>query len=198
MVAETREKAIDASEQVFVDYEMLPAAVETDQSDAMDACQIWSDAERNVCFDWEAGNKSDTDEAFSKAKQVVELDLVNNRVVPTSMETRGAIGSVESDGRLALHVSCQGVHIMRRILATQIFNVEENQILVTCDDVGGGFGMKIFCSQNTFACFLQLKNLEDQSSGSLSAAKHFSVTAMEGITSVISSLLSMIMQKYSA
>ena len=144
VVAETREKAIDASEQVFVDYEMLPAAVETDQSDATDACQIWSDAERNVCFDWEAGNKSDTDEAFSKAKQVVELDLVNNRVVPTSMETRGAIGSVESDGRLALHVSCQGVHIMRRILATQIFNVEENQILVTCDDVGGGFGMKIF------------------------------------------------------
>ena len=130
VVAETREKAIDASEQVFVDYEMLPAAVETDQSDATNACQIWSDAERNVCFDWEAGNKSDTDEAFSKAKQVVELDLVNNRVVPTSMETRGAIGSVESDGRLALHVSCQGVHIMRRILAAQIFNVEENQILI--------------------------------------------------------------------
>ena len=144
VVADTREKAIDASEQVFVDYEMLPAAVETDQSDATSACQIWSDAERNVCFDWEAGNKNDTDEAFSKAKQIVELDLVNNRVVPTSMETRGAIGSVESDGRLALHVSCQGVHIMRRILAAQIFNVEENQILVTCDDVGGGFGMKIF------------------------------------------------------
>ena len=37
VVAETREKAIDASEQVFVDYEMLPAAVKTDQSDATNA-----------------------------------------------------------------------------------------------------------------------------------------------------------------
>ena len=144
VVAETREQAIDASEQVLVEYEILSAVVETDQTNSTNVEQIWSDAENNVCFDWEAGNKDDTDEAFSKAKQIVELDLVNNRVVPTSMETRGAIGSIESDGRLALHVSCQGVHVMRRILATQIFNLEEEEILVTCDDVGGGFGMKIF------------------------------------------------------
>lgn len=144
VVAETREKAIDASEQVLVEYEILSAAVETDRTDSANSDQIWRDAKNNVCFDWEAGNKDETDKAFSKAEQVVELDLINNRVVPTSMETRGAIGSVESDGRLALHVSCQGVHVMRRILATQIFNLKEEEILVTCDDVGGGFGMKIF------------------------------------------------------
>ena len=144
VIAETREQAIDASEQVLVEYEILSAVVETDQTNSTNVEQIWSDAENNVCFDWEAGNKDDTDKAFSKAKQIIELDLVNNRVVPTSMETRGAIGSIESDGRLALHVSCQGVHVMRRILATQIFNLEEEEILVTCDDVGGGFGMKIF------------------------------------------------------
>ena len=33
---------------------------------------------------------------------------------------------------------------MRNLLATQIFNVAEENIHVTCSDVGGGFGMKIF------------------------------------------------------
>ena len=144
VIAETREESIDAAEQVWIDYEILPAVVETNQATLENSSEVWSDAKNNTCFDWEAGNKDDTDKAFTKAKQVVELDLINNRVVPTSMETRGAIASLEPDNRLALHVSCQGVHVMRRLLATQIFNVEEEEILVTCDDVGGGFGMKIF------------------------------------------------------
>ena len=144
VIAETREESIDAAEQVWIDYEILPAVVETNQATLENSSEVWSDAKNNTCFDWEAGNKGDTNEAFTKAKQVVELDLINNRVVPTSMETRGAIASLEPDNRLALHVSCQGVHVMRRLLATQIFNVEEEEILVTCDDVGGGFGMKIF------------------------------------------------------
>ena len=144
VIAETREESIDAAEQVWIDYEILPAVVETNQATLENSSEVWSDAKNNTCFDWEAGNKVDTNKAFTKAKQVVELDLINNRVVPTSMETRGAIASLEPDNRLALHVSCQGVHVMRRLLATQIFNVEEEEILVTCDDVGGGFGMKIF------------------------------------------------------
>lgn len=144
VIAETREESIDAAEQVWIDYEILPAVVETNQATLENSSEVWSDAKNNTCFDWEAGNKGDTNKAFTKAKQVVELDLINNRVVPTSMETRGAIASLEPDNRLALHVSCQGVHVMRRLLATQIFNVEEEEILVTCDDVGGGFGMKIF------------------------------------------------------
>ena len=144
VIAETREESIDAAEQVWIDYEILPAVVETNQATLENSSEVWSDAKNNTCFDWEAGNKGDTSKAFNKAKQVVELDLINNRVVPTSMETRGAIASLEPDNRLALHVSCQGVHVMRRLLATQIFNVEEEEILVTCDDVGGGFGMKIF------------------------------------------------------
>ena len=61
------------------------------------------------------------------------------------METRGAVAAIEEGtGRLTLCVSCQGVHVMRSLLATQIFNVAEEDIHVTCNDVGGGFGMKIF------------------------------------------------------
>ncbi|MDG2250205.1 MAG: xanthine dehydrogenase family protein molybdopterin-binding subunit [Gammaproteobacteria bacterium] len=145
VVAETREQALDAAEQVWVEYELLTAVVETDKAMHEGSSLVWKEAQENQCFDWEAGEAEATEQAFSAAKHIAELDLINNRVVPTSMETRGAIASVEAEtGRLTLHVSCQGVHVMRRLLATQIFNVAEEEIHVICNDVGGGFGMKIF------------------------------------------------------
>lgn len=145
VIAESRTQAVDAAEAVWVDYEVMPAVVETKQALSEEANLVWDEAKQNQCFDWEDGDADATEAAFAQASRIVELELVNNRVVPTSMETRGAVASVEADtGRLAIHVSCQGVHVMRRLLATQIFNVAEEDIHVTCNDVGGGFGMKIF------------------------------------------------------
>ena len=145
VIAETVEQARDAAEQVLIDYDLLEAVVETDGAMDPSATQIWEDAQNNRCFDWEAGNAESTEKEFSNAAKVVELNLINNRVIPTSVETRGAIASFESEtGRLILHVSCQGVHVMRRLLANAIFNCPEEDIHVLCKDVGGGFGMKIF------------------------------------------------------
>ena len=145
VIAETVEQARDAAEQVLIDYDLLEVVVETDGAMDPSATQIWEGAQNNRCFDWEAGNAESTEKAFSNAAKIVELNLINNRVVPTSVETRGAIASFESEtGRLVLHVSCQGVHVMRRLLANAIFNCPEEDIHVLCKDVGGGFGMKIF------------------------------------------------------
>ena len=146
VIAETREQALDAAEQVWVDYEVLPAVVETGAAMNAEAPKIWDQANANRCFDWQDGDAEATAKAMAAADHIVELELINNRVAPTSMETRGAIAAVEPDsGRLILHVSCQGVHLMRRLLANAIFNCPEEDIHVLCDDVGGGFGMKIFC-----------------------------------------------------
>jgi len=146
IVAESRHQAEEAADQVLVDYDMLAAT--TDPAAAMEsgAEPVWPDAAPdNVCFDWDTGDAAAVDQAFQRAARVVELDLVNNRIVANPMETRGAIGAVEPDsGRLVLHVSCQGVHNLRQTLAEHIFQVPEEQIHVLCPDVGGGFGMKIF------------------------------------------------------
>ena len=145
VIAETRVQAQDAAEQVMVDYDSLPAVVDTAGAMNPDAVQVWDEAPNNRSFEWELGDANATAEAFARAARVIKLDLVNNRVVPNSMEPRGAIGAMEPEtGRMALHVSCQGVHLLRRILANQIFNVPEKDIRVLCHDVGGGFGMKIF------------------------------------------------------
>ncbi len=145
VIAENRSQALDAVEAVWIDYDLLPAVVETNQAMADNANLVWGEAAKNQCFDWEDGDADATNKAFAEASHVVELELVNNRLVPTSMETRGAVAAIEEGtGRLTLCVSCQGVHVMRSLLATQIFNVAEEDIHVTCNDVGGGFGMKIF------------------------------------------------------
>ena len=139
---------------------MLPAVVETDR--ALDAeAQVWDEASNNRCFDWETGDAAAVDTILGKAAHRVQLKLINNRVVPTPMEPRGAIASIEAEtGRLVLHVSCQGVHIMRRILATAIFKVPEKDIHVICDDVGGGFGMKIFVFPEYVAALFAARKLQ--------------------------------------
>ena len=134
--------------------------VETDR--ALDAqAQVWDEASNNRCFDWETGDAAAVDTILGKAAHRVQLKLINNRVVPTPMEPRGAIASIEAEtGRLVLHVSCQGVHIMRRILATAIFKVPEKDIHVICDDVGGGFGMKIFVFPEYVAALFAARKLQ--------------------------------------
>ena len=145
IVAETKQQALDAADQLWIDYELLDATVETENSLSAEAPQIWDEARNNQCFHWESGKRAETEAAFAAADKTVELKLVNNRVIPTSMETRGAIAAIDPDtGRMLLHVSCQGVHLLRRLLAGAIFHCEPEDILVKCYDVGGGFGMKIF------------------------------------------------------
>ena len=143
IVAETPEQARDAGEMVFIDYRPLDAVVQTGSAMEEQAPQLWDHTENNLCLDWESGDHTATEQVFAAAARVVSLDLVNSRVIPNSMETRGVLANVE-EGRLVLHVSCQGVHVVRRILANQIFQCDENEIHVLCHDVGGGFGMKIF------------------------------------------------------
>ncbi len=158
VVAETRQQAIDAAEALWVDYEMLDAVVETGQAMAAGKPQLWDEAPANRAFLWHTGERDKTDAAFAAADRIAELELINNRVIPTSMETRGAIARYEN-GRLVLHVSCQGVHLIRRMLTGQIFNVPEDDVHVLCHDVGGGFGMKIFMYPEYVAALFAARKL---------------------------------------
>lgn len=159
VVAETRIQAQDAAEQLWVDYEPLDAVVDTARALDDGQPQLWEAAANNQCFHWQAGDPQATDAAFAGADQVVAVELVNNRVIPNSMETRGAIALMDN-GRLTLHVSCQGVHMLRRMLAAQIFNVPEQDVHVLCHDVGGGFGMKIFMYPEYVATLFAARQLD--------------------------------------
>ncbi|MGQ0664408.1 MAG: xanthine dehydrogenase family protein molybdopterin-binding subunit [Pseudomonadota bacterium] len=145
VVAETLSQAKDAAELIAVGYDPLPAVAETGAALAPGAPQIWDVAKNNVAFDWTIGDEAKTRAAFAGAHKVVALDLVNNRLVPNSMEPRNAIGEYSpAEGRFTLHTSSQGSHTIRAALADNIFKLPLHRIRVVTPDVGGAFGMKTF------------------------------------------------------
>ena len=59
--------------------------------------QIWESSPNNECFDWAGGDEAKCTEAFAAAAHTASVEVVQNRVAPTSMETRNAIGQYDPD-----------------------------------------------------------------------------------------------------
>ena len=145
VVAETRDLARDAAELVAVDYRPLAAVAEAPAALQQGAPRIWTEAPGNLCFRFQRGDQAATAAAFAGAAHIVELALVNNRVVPTPIEPRAAIGSYDpATDTLDLLLTGQGVHGIRDQLARSVFRLPPERIQLTAPDVGGGFGMKNF------------------------------------------------------
>ncbi len=146
VIAETRAAARDAAELVEIDYEPRPHVVETARATAPDAPRVWpEEAPDNRALVWELGDAEAVEAALARAVHTVSLTLVNNRLVPCSMETRGCLAEYDpASDRLTLLVGSQGVHNMRRILAEDVLRIPPEKLRVVTRDVGGGFGMKIW------------------------------------------------------
>jgi carbon-monoxide dehydrogenase large subunit len=146
ILAETPAAAKDAAERVAVVYESLPAVTDLREAASAGAPQLWPEAPGNINFVWEDGDKAKTDAAFAKAARTVEIELVNNRVVPNSMEPRGAIAVHDAkEGSYTLYASSQGAHLLKEMICGAILpKVDPEKIRVLTPDVGGGFGMKLF------------------------------------------------------
>ena len=140
VVAETPAAARDAAEMIEVNYRELPSV--TDTAGAMDGPEIHPEAPKNVAFDWVFGDEAKVKAAFDRATHVVELPLVNNKVICVAMEPRGILA--EWDGN-RLHVASngQGVWGLKGALAGKL-GLKPEQVRVTNPDTGGGFGMKAF------------------------------------------------------
>ena len=143
IVAETALQARDAAEQIVVDYELLPPIVSLESAGAADTPPIWDEADGNICFAYEIGDKRATDAAFGGAAHVTRLAIRNNRLSANPMEPRGAIGAYDPlSRRYTLHTSTQAPHRTREILCRDVFHIPETAMRVVALDVGGGFGMK--------------------------------------------------------
>lgn len=143
VVAESRAAAEDALELIVVDYEPLAAVAGAVEALATGAPVLWPDlAPGNLAFVWRAGDAARTREALERAARIVSLDLVNNRLVPHSMEPRGAVARPDSaTGRITFSGSIQNPFAYRALLA-QLFGWKPERLRCKADDVGGGFGCK--------------------------------------------------------
>jgi aerobic carbon-monoxide dehydrogenase large subunit len=142
IVAETLDQARDAAEAVVIDYDIQPAVGTLLAAAAPGAALVHADVPGNRCFDWGRGDATAVAAALAAANRVVTLELVNSRVVPSSLEGR-ACQAEFVDGVNRLWVSSQGVHFFRKLLP-QVMGIPAESLHVLTGDVGGGFGMKIF------------------------------------------------------
>ena len=140
VVAETLRQAQDAADLVEVAYEPLPSITDTKRATEADMPQVWDGAPNNVAFTWQLGDRRATDAAFEKADHIVRLELINNRVVVNSMETRAAVGDWDGE-RFTLHTPSQGVHFLQKEVA-DILRITIDELRVVTNDIGGSFGMK--------------------------------------------------------
>jgi carbon-monoxide dehydrogenase large subunit len=145
VVAETRDLARDAAERIAVEYRPLDAVADAAAALLPGAPAIWDEAPGNLSYRFQRGDEAATRTALAAAAHIVEIELVNNRLVPTPIEPRAAIGNYDAAaGRLDLLLTGQGVHSIRNQLAEAVFRLPPELIQLAASDVGGGFGMKNF------------------------------------------------------
>ncbi len=146
VVAETFAAALDAAEQVMVDYEELTPVVSLD--DAMSGkTQLYPEAPGNLIVDWAGPIPSDDNEReveaiIKAAAHVARVRVANQRMVVASMETRGAAGEYDAGkDSYTLHACSQSAEGLRG-QAAAIMGVPNEKMRVITEDVGGAFGMK--------------------------------------------------------
>ena len=146
VVAENRYIADDALNLIEVDYEPLPVVVDAEQATKEGAPQLHENAPNNIVMEWECGDKDSTDQAIASAEVVVKERIVNQRLIPTPMETRGSIANYDlATGQFTVYMTSQAPHVMRLLLTAFVFGIPEQKLRCISPNVGGGFGQKIFC-----------------------------------------------------
>ncbi len=150
VVAETRVQAEDALQQLVVEWEELPAVLDTETALDPATPLIHPELGDNLCF----ARTLDTggvDEAFAAADAVFEETYIFGRHTGVTLEPRCQIADWNpGDARLTVYHSQQAPHMMQDLYCRQ-FDLNESQVRVICRDVGGSFGIKVHAYPDDFA-----------------------------------------------
>ncbi|MFQ5612785.1 MAG: xanthine dehydrogenase family protein molybdopterin-binding subunit [Anaerolineae bacterium] len=145
VVAESPYIAHDALDLIEVDYEPLPAVIDAKATMDEGAPLVHDDVPNNLSYAWALGDKEATDKALAEADHVVELDLVNQRLIPNAMEPRATVARWDAPTEeMTLWTTSQNPHPIRLLLSAFTLGIPEQKLRVISPDVGGGFGSKIF------------------------------------------------------
>jgi len=148
VVAETEEIANSAVELIEAEFETMPAVTDIYAAMKDGAPQLYACYPNNIAFEWGAGKLDEAevamDDAAKAGHQIIEIDVVNNRIVINSMETRPIVAAPGArDGTLDIWCGTQGAVVIADQIATAL-SMERADVRVQTGDVGGSFGFKIF------------------------------------------------------
>ena len=149
IVAETEAAAEAGRDALRVDYAILPAVLDPEEAlkpgaplvhgDKPASSRI-ADASRNIVAEVHGG-VGDVEAGFAEADVVYEDTFETQRVQHAALETHGAIGWLDEDGRLTVRTSSQVPFLIRGALA-DLYDLPHEKVRVFTARVGGGFGGK--------------------------------------------------------
>ncbi|MFG6402354.1 molybdopterin-dependent oxidoreductase [Microbacterium sp. P04] len=150
VVAETAAAAEAACRAIGVEYEVLPAVFDPEEARTPGAPLLHPDrtpedrvaeADRNVVVALHDEKGGDADATLAASAVSVSGTWRTARVSHAQLETHGAVGWLDDDGRLVIRASTQVPFLTRDELA-RIFDLDPSRIRVLTARVGGGFGGK--------------------------------------------------------
>ena len=150
VVAESVGAAQRAAALVEIEYDVLPAVFDPEAARAAGAPLLHGDKatdvsriaepQRNVVAQTH-GEIGDVDAGLAAAAATVSGTWQTARVTHAAMETHGARGWLDEDGRLVIRTSTQVPFLVRSELA-HVLGLDEDRVRVVAARVGGGFGGK--------------------------------------------------------
>jgi len=142
LVAATRAQAVDALELVIVEYDELPGTGDPELAMEDGAPQLQEYAENNI-DNRRPFSKGDPAGAFAEADVTVSVRMVNQRLSPNPMETRGVVAQYERGSQeLTVWSSTQCAHFVRDAICLAM-KLPQTKVRTIAPEVGGGFGCKI-------------------------------------------------------
>lgn len=142
VAVDDRYRVEDALDMITVDYEALPAVTGIEDALKDGAPLVHEELGTNQAYYFKA-EAGDVDATFDSAEVVVKQRLINQRLAPVSVETRGIVAQYnKATNELTIWSSTQTPHLTKHHLA-EMLGMPENNIRVIAPDVGGGFGSKL-------------------------------------------------------
>ncbi len=181
VAARSAGEAVDALEEIDVDYEPLDPVLDLEEALADGATLVHESAGTNKSFTWvldsaEAGSGGSVDDAARDAEVTLTRRFVQQRLSPGFMEPRSVVVQ-PVDGAVTMWSSTQIPHILRTMLGMTL-GIPEHKVRVIAPDVGGGFGGKITITPEEVIATLVARQLgapvkyTETRSESLAAAHH--------------------------
>lgn len=145
VVARDRYTAEDALALIDVEWEELPVVVDAKKATEAGAPRLHENAPNNIECEWECGNAAATDEALNASPIRIRQSLINQRLIPTSLEPRGCAAQYNAASEeYTVWMTSQAPHVMRLLMTAFVFGIPETKMRVIAPQVGGGFGTKIY------------------------------------------------------
>jgi carbon-monoxide dehydrogenase large subunit len=142
VVAESRYIAEDAVEEIYVDYEPLPAVVDLEKCLDPESPLVHDDLDSNLAAHL-IQNKGDYESAKKEADLVIKRKFHLDRGAAAAMENRGLVVDWDHKNQhLMVWDATQSPIPIRNGLAARL-GLRTHQVRVVAPFVGGGFGPKI-------------------------------------------------------